>query len=215
MVEMGAGFDDACAYAACDAEIAFLDPELFDMSFVAHGDRLSVGGLSFRVLATPGHSADHMCLYQDDLGILFSGDLICPGLTPSIDMPRKEGEDAYRVFETSLDAVSDLSLNVTFPGHGDIIVGDIGQHIERVRAKKRLKLARVGDAVDSCVFGTGEQIARRFACCDDVAWDARRPMSRYYAMLETAVMLRHLENLGRIEKEFDARRGSYRYRMSL
>ena len=40
------------------------------------GDALSVCGLNFQVLHTPGHSRGSVCLYLEDEGVLFSGDTL-------------------------------------------------------------------------------------------------------------------------------------------
>ncbi|MDX1997648.1 MAG: MBL fold metallo-hydrolase [Thermoanaerobaculia bacterium] len=39
------------------------------------GERVDVFDYSFRVIPTPGHAFDHVCLYDDDRGWLFGGDL--------------------------------------------------------------------------------------------------------------------------------------------
>lgn len=39
------------------------------------GERLEHGGWSFRVVPTPGHAIDHVCLLDEDAGLLVAGDL--------------------------------------------------------------------------------------------------------------------------------------------
>jgi ribonuclease/clavin/mitogillin len=41
----------------------------------ALGDVVETGALRFRVLHTPGHSVDHVCLFEPERGWLFTGDL--------------------------------------------------------------------------------------------------------------------------------------------
>jgi glyoxylase-like metal-dependent hydrolase (beta-lactamase superfamily II) len=41
----------------------------------ALGDEVESGPLRFRVLHTPGHSVDHVCLFEPERGWLFTGDL--------------------------------------------------------------------------------------------------------------------------------------------
>lgn len=41
----------------------------------ALGERVAVLDLSFRVIPTPGHAFDHVCLYDDERGWLIGGDL--------------------------------------------------------------------------------------------------------------------------------------------
>jgi glyoxylase-like metal-dependent hydrolase (beta-lactamase superfamily II) len=82
-----------------------------------------LGGLS--VLHTPGHSRGSICLYAEQRGILFSGDLVRnergvlegppPHYTP--DQPA-----ACR----SLLRVSELDFDVLLPGHGKVILSGAG-----------------------------------------------------------------------------------------
>lgn len=65
----------------------------------------------FQVIYTPGHTEDHLCLYQPELGWLFSGDLFVGG------KDRALGE-GYRIWEiiASLKKIAQLPLEWLFPG---------------------------------------------------------------------------------------------------
>lgn len=43
---------------------------------IGEGDRLSIGPLRMEVMATPGHTADHLSLYAPEAGVLFCGDTL-------------------------------------------------------------------------------------------------------------------------------------------
>ena len=45
----------------------------------ALGDSLETDGLRFQVIHTPGHSPDHVCLFEPDQGWLFTGDAFIGG----------------------------------------------------------------------------------------------------------------------------------------
>jgi len=47
--------------------------EVLPYTFVEDGDSLEVGDYRFRCIATPGHSRGHLCLYEPERKILFSG----------------------------------------------------------------------------------------------------------------------------------------------
>jgi glyoxylase-like metal-dependent hydrolase (beta-lactamase superfamily II) len=66
---------------------------------------------SLQVIHTPGHSPDHICLYEPSRGWLFTGDLFVGGRDRAL---RKE----YRIWEiiTSLKRVAQLPLTRLFPG---------------------------------------------------------------------------------------------------
>lgn len=212
MAAFGASAEDAFSYAACDAETAFLDPDVFNVRYVSHGDSLRIGAMTFRTVATPGHTLDHMCLAAEEGGVVFGGDMVCEGLTPAIDLPR-DGRDMFAAFDGSLSCVDALQPRLLLPGHNDLLTRDeTHERIDELRAKKHAKLDLFLNAVHDCEFGTGDDIARAFSGDDYASWHSRSAMSRYYIMLEAAVMVRHLEEEGRIERVFDSYCSVYRYR---
>ena len=52
---------------------------------VKEGDVVAVGGLSLKVVHTPGHSPGSMCLYMD--GLVFTGDTLFVGAVGRTDLP--------------------------------------------------------------------------------------------------------------------------------
>lgn len=48
------------------------------------GAELPVTGARIRTVATPGHTPDHLCLIDEDNGLIFSGDHVLPRITPNI-----------------------------------------------------------------------------------------------------------------------------------
>jgi len=63
----------------------------------------------FRVLPTPGHSPDHICLYEEKQGWLFAGDLLCTG-SPRGFQPIWD----QKLLLDSLRKVANLDLSVIF-----------------------------------------------------------------------------------------------------
>ena len=54
------------------------NPEIFDAE--ALGEEIELCGIRFRVLHTPGHTKGSVCFYDEENGVLFSGDtLFCAG----------------------------------------------------------------------------------------------------------------------------------------
>jgi glyoxylase-like metal-dependent hydrolase (beta-lactamase superfamily II) len=60
---------------------------------------------------TPGHSKDHICLFDPDRGWLFSGDLFVGGE----DRALRSDCDIWQIIE-SLKRIADLPMKVLFPG---------------------------------------------------------------------------------------------------
>jgi hypothetical protein len=46
-------------------------------------ESIEVNGLSLQVIATPGHSPDHLCFYETNSGTLFCGDTLIKHITPN------------------------------------------------------------------------------------------------------------------------------------
>jgi glyoxylase-like metal-dependent hydrolase (beta-lactamase superfamily II) len=74
-------------------------------------DGESHGGL--RVIATPGHAADHVCFISDD-GVCFAGDLVL-GLGSTIVPP---GGNSLAAYMSSLRALQAEAIELIAPGHG-------------------------------------------------------------------------------------------------
>jgi len=78
------------------------------------GETIDVAGISFEVLAVPGHSPGHLAYYND--GVLLSGDVLFAGSVGRTDLPRGD-------WDTLLDSIRTLSdryapETVVYSGHG-------------------------------------------------------------------------------------------------
>jgi glyoxylase-like metal-dependent hydrolase (beta-lactamase superfamily II) len=100
-------------------------PEPVDKVTVLHdGDTLSVGEYNFTCLSTPGHAPDHLCLYEPERKILFSGDHILGDITSNNtlwDPPWTVKRDLLGEYLTNLDRIAGLDIVITLPGHRAII----------------------------------------------------------------------------------------------
>jgi glyoxylase-like metal-dependent hydrolase (beta-lactamase superfamily II) len=84
---------------------------------VADCDHITLGGRDWVGLFTPGHTDDHLCLYDEESGVLLSGDQVLPTITPHISglIPG----DPLLMFLESLDRLSDLPhVSTVLPAHG-------------------------------------------------------------------------------------------------
>jgi len=80
---------------------------------VKDGDSINFGNSKLKVLHTPGHSKDSMCLIGD--GKLFSGDTLFVGNCGRIDLPGGSAQDLYH---SLFDVLHSLDDNlVMYPGH--------------------------------------------------------------------------------------------------
>jgi glyoxylase-like metal-dependent hydrolase (beta-lactamase superfamily II) len=78
---------------------------------IKDGDVIKTERYSLKVIYTPGHSPDHICLHEKEQGWLFTGDLFVGGK----DRALREGYNIWQII-TSLKKVESLPLSKLFPG---------------------------------------------------------------------------------------------------
>ena len=89
---------------------------------IADGTWLRLGDKDFRVLHTPGHSEDSICLFCPETGALFSGDTL---------YRISDAEGSYPgCYVRSLERLRDLNAKVIYPGHGEPILDGIRAFID-------------------------------------------------------------------------------------
>ena len=86
-------------------------PEPCQGQALADGETIETARYRFQVLYTPGHSSDHVCLYEPEQGWLFSGDLFVGGQERAL----RAGYDIWQII-ASLKRVAALRLTTLFPG---------------------------------------------------------------------------------------------------
>jgi glyoxylase-like metal-dependent hydrolase (beta-lactamase superfamily II) len=86
-------------------------PEPSHASSIHDGEIITSGEYALQVLYTPGHSPDHLCLYEAERGWLFSGDLFVGGK----DRALREGCDIWQMI-SGLKRLAALPLTMLFPG---------------------------------------------------------------------------------------------------
>jgi glyoxylase-like metal-dependent hydrolase (beta-lactamase superfamily II) len=79
------------------------------------GEMVETEHYRFQVIHTPGHSPDHICLYEPDEGWLFSGDLYIGGRDRAL-----RADYNICVIIDSLKEIAPLEVSRLFPGSGTV-----------------------------------------------------------------------------------------------
>lgn len=117
---------------------------------VSDGDVIEIGSIRLRVLHTPGHSKDSMCLVLDDQ-LIFTGDTLFVGNCGRTDLP---GSDPTEMYHSLFDRLAKLEDKlIVYPGHnyGSSPISTIGQekntnYVLRPRSKQEfLEFMASGD----------------------------------------------------------------------
>lgn len=154
---------------------------------------LTVGDYRFTCIETPGHTMGHLCLYEADRKILFSGDHILGDISPNItcwDKGNPLGD-----FLSSLQIVASLPVSLVLPGHRRIFTDCTG----RIKTLMEHHRQRIDETYKILADGpqTAYQVAAR------MRWDMRyrswedvAAAQKFFATGEALSHLRYLECKG-------------------
>ncbi len=104
---------------------------------LAEGDELAAGDVRLRVVWTPGHAPDHVCLFEPAGRVLFGGDLLVQNDT--VVIPASHGGSLTQ-YLASLERVRALAPSRVLPAHGpaiDDVVALIERYVEHRRQRER------------------------------------------------------------------------------
>lgn len=87
---------------------------------IRHGDEITIGGRSWRMIEGGGHSPEHACLYCAEAGILISGDQVLPRISPIVGVwPQQPESEPLSLFLDALTRLRDLPADtLVLPSHG-------------------------------------------------------------------------------------------------
>jgi glyoxylase-like metal-dependent hydrolase (beta-lactamase superfamily II) len=109
-------------------------------------DTIKLARREWVALHTPGHTGDHLCLFDPEEGVLLSGDHVLPTITPHISGISRA--DALADFFESLDRVASLEgMRVVLPAHGHPFT-DLSGRVEDIKRHhaERLDVLRAASA---------------------------------------------------------------------
>ena len=103
----------------------------------------SLAGREWVAVHTPGHTPDHLCLFDPAEGILLSGDHVLPTITPHIS-GLSTAADPLAQFFASLDRMHELEgVRQVLPAHGHPFA-DLAGRAEAIKVHHEERLERCG-----------------------------------------------------------------------
>jgi glyoxylase-like metal-dependent hydrolase (beta-lactamase superfamily II)/8-oxo-dGTP pyrophosphatase MutT (NUDIX family) len=151
-----------------------------------HGDRVFFGGLSLRVLHTPGHASNHLCYFLENTRMLFTGDHVMQGSTVVINPP--DGD--MRAYLASLELLLTEDVLILAPGHG-YLIGEPHREARRLIRHRLAREAKVVSAVSRLSTPTLEELVLK-------VYDDVQPRLHAMAMRSLAAHLGKLAAEGRV-----------------
>ena len=124
---------------------------------VADCDHIALGARDWVGLFTPGHTDDHLCLYDEEGGVLLAGDQVLPTITPHISglIPG----DPLLMYTESLDRLADLPhVSTVLPAHGQPF-HDLAGRAEEIKRHHDERLDRLLEICDAAGWANVIQLS--------------------------------------------------------
>ena len=143
---------------------------------------------TLQVIYTPGHAANHLCLFLLEDGLLFSGDHVLNGSTTVVDPPDGDMTDYLDSLDLLHDACTTHQLKYILPAHGYVIGGpddEAQAAIARLKAHRLQREAKVMAAMQAHPDGTlDDWLALVYADVPQRMWPvARRSLMAHVARI--------------------------------
>ncbi len=172
----------------------------FDLTLLREGDMIEIGEYRFRCVETPGHTEGHLCLYEPERKIFFSGDHILESITPNISLWSEE-KNPLADFLSSLDKIYAYEIEMVLPGHRE----PFSNHRRRINELKKHHELRNNEII--AILGaeklTAYQVASRMTWdidCD--SWETFPLPQQWFASGEALAHLQYLRGEGLVKREF-------------
>ncbi len=173
-------------------------PDNVEFEIVEDGLTIEIGGFSLKCILTPGHTRGHLCLYDADKQVLFSGDHILADITPNIALFAST-YNPLQDYLQSLDKVYDLAVKLTLPSHRSIIY----DHQERIMELKKHHQLRCQEIIRMLEYGP----ANAYDIASMMTWDLKYyqwdefPLpQKWFAIGEVIAHLKYLNEKGEVLK---------------
>jgi glyoxylase-like metal-dependent hydrolase (beta-lactamase superfamily II) len=164
------------------------DPDLI----IAERGPLMINGEEWRIFPSPGHADDHISLYHEGRGVLFSGDNVLRGVTSWLGPPKSD----LMGYITSLEEMLALPrLELILSAHGSPVTDPRGR-IRELIAWRRQRIEDVWAAL-LLYGGKGATVRQLLRAIYPGGGGVKRMMAEGWVVLT----LRHLVNAGRAESD--------------
>jgi len=169
---------------------------------VRHAERVQLADREWVSVHTPGHTIDHLCLYDPEYGLLISGDHVLPSITPHVSGVGN-GADALKSYIQTLDLVAALDgVKMGLPAHGHPF-DDVPGRVDAIKEHHEERMELLKRASDAIGPATVQQLSHEIF-----------PRKHWGVMAESETFA-HLEHMvleGEAERWTD--HGQYVYRIA-
>lgn len=159
---------------------------------LADGDVVPLPGRRIVAVATPGHTPGHLCLVDEDNGVILTGDHVLPRISPNVGGHADGMVSPLRSYLASLDRLADVDLEV-LPAHEWRFRG-LPARVAELKEHHRDRLDEVVVALDRAGAATAWQVAQSLTWAH--GWEGLGEFQQRFAVGETIAHLVYLVEEG-------------------
>ena len=168
-------------------------------TLIEDGDIIECGDYRLRCIATPGHTQGHICLYEEQKKLFFTGDHILFDITPHIESWAYT-TNSLADYIASLDKVYNLEVDMVLPGHRNFL-GELKSRIDELKIHHRDRADEVMDVLGDKTMNAYEIAAGMTWDIDCERWEDFPIAQKWFATGEAIAHLRYLESENRIHRD--------------
>lgn len=169
-----------------------------ELTLVDDGDVITVGDWRLRCVVTPGHTWGHVCLYEPDRKILFSGDHVLWDITPHIES-WSWADNALKDFLESLGKIRDLPVDIVLPGHRSTFTNLRGR-VDALMTHHENRSVEALEVLEDGALSAYDTAARMTWSIRAANWQEFPITQKWFATGETLAHLLYLESQGKIRR---------------
>ncbi|PKN53193.1 MAG: MBL fold metallo-hydrolase [Deltaproteobacteria bacterium HGW-Deltaproteobacteria-13] len=172
-----------------------------EFTFLDDGSIIQAGDYRLKCLLTPGHTQGHICLYDENKKILFSGDHVLYDITPHIESWSYE-VNSLKNYLDSLDRIKNLPVKIVLPGHRNLFT-DLAGRIDELKKHHEIRVNEVLEVLGKNTMSAYDIAAGMTWDIDCESWEQFPVTQKWFAVGEAIAHLRYLESEGRIKRNTD------------
>jgi len=169
-----------------------------EFDLIDDGREIQAGEYLLKCMWTPGHTPGHMCLYEEEKKILFSGDHVLFDITPHIESWAYQ-INALQDYLNSLDRIYTLPIEIVLPGHRSFF-SNLRSRIDELKRHHYLRAEEVLSVLNGKRLTAYEIASQMTWDIDCDTWEEFPIAQKWFATGEAIAHLRFLEEEGRVER---------------
>lgn len=162
------------------------------------GEIIGTGIYDLEVIWTPGHSPGHICLFEPENGLLFSGDHMLPSITPNVSFNIQSGDNPLGSYLYALNKLKNLSVKKVLPGHEEPFT-NFRNRIDQIFHHHDQRKFEVQRAIADKTLNAWE-ISSQITWNTPVEWEDLSPLHMRSAVTETIAHLELLRCEGKVRR---------------